>query len=98
MRQIAAAFGLDATGSRRGLTLTLDGGVITGIALSDGAAEDVIVMPALVNAHDHARPMRTSSIGSFGKPLEIWLHRLAMLGPVDPYLAALAPLGRAALG
>jgi cytosine/adenosine deaminase-related metal-dependent hydrolase len=55
-------------------------------------------MPALVNAHDHARPLRTSSIGGFGKPLEIWLHRLALLGPVDPYLGALAPLARAALG
>jgi cytosine/adenosine deaminase-related metal-dependent hydrolase len=98
MRQIAAAYGLDPSGSRRGLTLTLDGGVITGIAPANGTAEDVIVMPALVNAHDHARPMRTSSIGGFAKPLEIWLHRLAMLGPVDPYLAALAPLGRAALG
>ena len=98
MRTIAAAYGLDAAGSRRGIALTLNDGVIASVEPANGSAEDVVVMPALVNAHDHARPMRTSSIGGFGKPLEIWLHRLAMLGPVDPYLAALAPLGRAALG
>jgi cytosine/adenosine deaminase-related metal-dependent hydrolase len=98
MRQIAAAYGLDASGSRRDLRLTLDNGVIAGVAPANAATDDVIVMPALVNAHDHARPMRTSSIGGFAKPLEIWLHRLAILGPVDPYIAALAPLGRAALG
>lgn len=98
MREIAAAYGLDATGSRRGLVLALDGGVIADVRPAGGGTEDVVVMPALVNAHDHARPVRASSIGGFGKPLELWLHRLALLGPVDPYLAALAPLGRAALG
>jgi cytosine/adenosine deaminase-related metal-dependent hydrolase len=98
MRRIAAAYGLDACGSRRGLNFTLGGGAIAAVEPADGSVDDIIVMPALVNAHDHARPMRSSSIGSFAKPLEIWLHRLAMLGPVDPYLAALAPLGRAALG
>jgi cytosine/adenosine deaminase-related metal-dependent hydrolase len=98
MRTIAAAYGLDAFGSRRGIALTLDGGVIAAITAVDGTTDDTIVMPVLVNAHDHARPMRTSSIGGFAKPLEIWLHRLAVLGPVDPYLAALAPLGRAAHG
>lgn len=98
-RTIAAAWGLDAAGSRRGLSLALKDGAIAAVGpVASGKVEDVIVMPALVNAHDHARPMRTSSIGGFSKPLENWLHRLAMLGPVDPYLAALVPLGRAALG
>lgn len=91
--------GLDARGSRGGLALTLRDGVIAEIAHDDRAdAPDTIVMPALVNAHDHTRALRNSSVGGFGKPLESWLHRLPLAAPVDAYLAALAPLGRAALG
>lgn len=98
-RILKSRSGLDARGSRGELALTIAGGVISSIA-DDGAGDspDTILMPALVNAHDHARPMRNSSVGGFGKPLEIWLHRLALLAPADAYLAALAPLGRAALG
>lgn len=98
-RVLRSRAGLDAGGSRRGLALTLADGVIAGIA-PDEAAElpDTIVMPALVNAHDHARALRNSSVGGFGKPLESWLHRLALAAPADPYLVALAPLARAALG
>ena len=98
-RILRSRTGLDAGGSRKGLRLTLEDGVIASIMAEDAAdLPDTILMPALVNAHDHARPMRNSSVGGFGKPLEIWLHRLALLAPVDPYLAALAPLARAALG
>lgn len=98
-RIIASRAGLDARGSRGGLALTIEDGVIAAIADdSSPGLPDTILMPALVNAHDHARPMRNSSVGGFGKPLEIWLHRLALLAPVDAYLAALAPLARAALG
>jgi cytosine/adenosine deaminase-related metal-dependent hydrolase len=57
-----------------------------------------LALPALVNAHDHARPIRTSSIGAFGKPLEIWIHYLALAPAVDPYLASIASLARSALG
>ena len=55
-------------------------------------------MPALVNAHDHGRAVRTSSIGAAGKPLEAWLHYLALFPSVDPYLAALVSLARSAQG
>ncbi len=55
-------------------------------------------MPVMCNAHDHARAARSSSIGAGGKPLEIWLHYLAMLPSVDPYLAAAVSLSRSALG
>jgi cytosine/adenosine deaminase-related metal-dependent hydrolase len=98
MRRLAAAQALDAGGGRPSIALELDGGMISAIGRAEGPVEDVVVMPAIANAHDHARPLRTSSIGGFGKPLEVWLHRLALLGAVDPYLAALAPLARAALG
>ena len=55
-------------------------------------------MPALVNAHDHARPLSPTSFGAAAKPLETWLLRLAAMPPIDPYLGALAAFGRAARG
>ena len=44
------------------------------------------------------RPVRSSSFGAAGKPLEIWLHYLALLPAVDPYLAAAVSLARCVLG
>ena len=98
MRLINATEGLDATGRLTPLSLTIEDDRITNISKNANTAEDVIILPALVNARDHARPLRSSSVGGFGKPLEAWLHRLAFMAPVDPYLATLAPLARAALG
>jgi cytosine/adenosine deaminase-related metal-dependent hydrolase len=56
----------------------------------------LLAMPALVNAHDHARPLSPTSFGAAGKPLETWLLRLAAMPAIDPYLGALAAFGRAA--
>lgn len=97
MRKIAARHGFDAREGADDLSLEIADGRIAAIGHA-GASDDIVVLPALVNAHDHARPLRASSVGGFGKPLELWLHRLALLAPVDPYLATLAPLARAALG
>src|SRR5580658_11128841 len=58
----------------------------------------LLAMPALVNAHDHARPLSPTSFGAAGKPLETWLLRLAAIPAIDPYLGALAAFGRAARG
>jgi cytosine/adenosine deaminase-related metal-dependent hydrolase len=55
-------------------------------------------MPALVNAHDHGRPISTSSIGADAKPLESWLHYFALFPSVDPYLAAALTFANSALG
>src|SRR5664279_557377 len=65
---------------------------------TSGVVEPLFAMPALVNAHDHGRPVRSSSIGAGGKPLEAWLHYLALFPAVDPYLAAVVALARSALG
>lgn len=62
------------------------------------ANEPLFVLPALVNAHDHGRPMRTSSLGAGNKPLETWLHYQALIPSIDPYLAAIVTLSRCALG
>jgi len=60
--------------------------------------EPLFALPALVNAHDHGRAVRTSSIGAGGKPLEAWLHYLALFPSVDPYAAAIVALSHAAQG
>ncbi|MDC7784127.1 amidohydrolase family protein [Rhodoplanes sp. TEM] len=55
-----------------------------------------LVMPALVNAHDHARVVRSSQIGNFDVALEAWLPHLAAVPAVDPWLAAAVAFGRSA--
>src|SRR6202451_190639 len=69
---------------------------ITNIPAAD--ADPLCARPALVNAHDHGRPVRTSSFGASGKPLETWLQYQALIPSVDPYLAGIVALSRAALG
>jgi cytosine/adenosine deaminase-related metal-dependent hydrolase len=88
-------------GPDRGLlenvVLRHDHGIITSIA--EGAAPTSIprsfVIPALVNAHDHARP-NASSFGAVNMPLESWIIRSTFGTPPDPYLAAASALARSA--
>ena len=53
-----------------------------------------LVLPALANAHDHARTFRSATLGAFGKPLEAWLPYLGVLPGVDPYLCAATSFAR----
>jgi cytosine/adenosine deaminase-related metal-dependent hydrolase len=79
--------------------ITIVGGDIAAVDGADGGtSEALLAMPVLVNAHDHGRAIRTSSIGAAGKPLESWLHHLALFPSVDPYLAAVVALSNSALG
>src|SRR5277367_2831277 len=72
-------------------------GLIAAIAPSaQPPSRRLLAMSALVNAHDHARPLSPTSFGGAGKPLETWLLRLGAMPAVDPYLGALAAFGRAA--
>jgi len=83
----------------RAQQITIADGLISSVGPAPAAAVDPIVaLPALVNAHDHGRAVRSSSIGAGGKPLEAWLHYLALFPSVDPYLAAVVALSRSALG
>lgn len=54
-----------------------------------------LIIPALVNAHDHARPSATS-FGASNMPLETWILRSVLGTPPDPYLAAAVALARTA--
>lgn len=50
---------------------------------------DFILLPAFVNAHDHGRTLGTLALGAPDNFLELWLHQLARLPCIPPYLAAL---------
>ena len=73
-----------------------DGRIAQITAAADPPTRRLLAMPALVNAHDHARPLSPTSFGAAGKPLETWLLRLAAMPAIDPYLGAVAAFGRAA--
>ncbi len=80
-------------------SIVIDGGLITAIEPApDPVGDRWLALPALVNAHDHGRAIRTSSIGADAKPLESWLHYLALFPAVDPYLAAAMSFANSALG
>lgn len=64
--------------------------------MPDGPAR--LAMPALADAHNHARPLSSTSFGCGGKPLEQWLPQLAVMPAVDAYTAAAASLARSLRG
>ena len=78
-------------------TISYDGGVITDVSSHVGGAVQAgtLVIPALINAHDHGRPSMTS-FGAANRPLETWIARSAFGTPPDPYLAAAVSLARSA--
>jgi cytosine/adenosine deaminase-related metal-dependent hydrolase len=80
-------------------SITISGDAFASIAPASAPSTGrLLAMPALVNAHDHGRAIRTSSIGADAKPLESWLHYLALFPSVDPYLAAVMTFANSALG
>ncbi len=72
-------------------------GIITSIEPSAAPPPTprTFVIPALVNAHDHARPT-ASSFGAVDMPLESWILRSALGTPPDAYLAAASAMARSA--
>ena len=81
------------------VTISIENGHIAEIVSAttpDGPAR--LAMPSLADAHNHARPLSTTSFGCGGKPLEQWLPQLAVMPPVDPYTAAVASLARSVRG
>lgn len=70
---------------------------ITPAPLPSAPAAGDILMPALCNAHDHGRGLRTVAFGAQDDTLEVWLSALSLEPKVDPYLRAAAAFGRLAL-
>jgi cytosine/adenosine deaminase-related metal-dependent hydrolase len=58
----------------------------------------LLAMPALADAHNHARPLSSTSFGCGGKPLETWLPQLAAMPSVDAYTAAAVSFARSLAG
>lgn len=86
-----------ALGHAAGVEIHLSGDRVGRIATGRPASGPRrLALPALANAHDHARPLSLTSFGAAFMPLETWLPRSALATPPDPYLAAAAPLARAA--
>ncbi len=54
----------------------------------------LLALPALANAHDHARTFRSATLGAFGQPLETWLPFLGVVPGMDPYLCAATSFAR----
>ncbi len=80
--------------------ITLTDGTITSIRPTAGAiiGPRLLAIPALADAHNHARPLSSTSFGAGGKPLEMWLPQLAVMPAVDAYTAAAASFARSLRG
>jgi cytosine/adenosine deaminase-related metal-dependent hydrolase len=79
-------------------TIAISDGRIAAVEAAGPGARGSLVLPALANAHDHARVARLSQIGSFDVPLEAWLPYLALIPAIDPWLASVVSFGRTARG
>ena len=75
-------------------TVLIADGRIAAVETSEPGVGGGLVLPALANAHDHARVVRLSQIGSFDVPLEAWLPYLALIPAIDPWLASVVSFGR----
>jgi 5-methylthioadenosine/S-adenosylhomocysteine deaminase len=78
--------------------ITLSGERIATVEPSSGGSSGGLVLPALADAHNHARVVRLSQVGSFDVPLEAWLPYLWLVPSVDPWLASAVAFGRTARG
>ncbi len=96
---LQAAWLLAAPGSqaaRSNMQVHIAGAQVAAITplLQAPAGPRQLLMPALANAHDHARTFRSATLGAFEKPLEAWLPYLGVLPGVDPYLCAATSFAR----
>jgi cytosine/adenosine deaminase-related metal-dependent hydrolase len=62
------------------------------------APEDTLVLPALSNAHDHGRGLRTVAFGAGDDALEVWISALGREPATDPWLRAAVAFARMAGG
>lgn len=86
--------------ARADVRIALESGRIHSLSpLADEAAPAgprLLALPALANAHDHARTFRSATLGAFGQPLEGWLPFLGVVPGMDPYLCAATSFARSA--
>jgi 5-methylthioadenosine/S-adenosylhomocysteine deaminase len=84
--------------AQAGMRIAIDEGRITAITPAPAAIAQQgprrLALPALSNAHDHGRYLRSASVGAFDKPLESWLPFMGLVPGADPYLSAAAAFAR----
>ena len=100
-RQVAASWLLPSAEAPTvaGQSITIDKGRIVAVAPDTKAsAAGTLALPAFANAHDHARVVRVSQVGSYDVPLEAWLPYLALIPAIDPWLASVVAFARTARG
>ncbi|MBO9644212.1 MAG: amidohydrolase family protein [Pseudacidovorax sp.] len=85
-----------AAPAQRDMRIRLDGGVVSAIEALPAPVPGRrrLALPALANAHDHARTVRSATLGAFGQPLEGWLPFLGVVPGMDPYLCAATSFAR----
>jgi hypothetical protein len=75
--------------------LSVADGVIADVTEGD-APSDTLILPALSNAHDHGRGMRSVAFGAGDDALEVWIAALGREPATDPYLRAAVAFARMA--
>ncbi|MEM9757026.1 MAG: amidohydrolase family protein, partial [Pseudomonadota bacterium] len=76
--------------------LSSSGAFVAGWEPADNTPGDHLVVPALTNAHDHGRGMRTVAFGAGDDALEVWIAALGREPATDPYLRAAVAFARMA--
>lgn len=79
-------------------TLHYVNGLISEVSFSEETAgyPDTLIVPALANAHDHGRGLKTTAYGAFDTAVEAWVPATYTLPRLDPYVIAALALGRMA--
>lgn len=75
--------------------LSYSGEFISGVEPGT-APNDTLILPALSNAHDHGRGIRTVAFGAGDDALEVWIAALGLEPVTDPYLRAAVAFARMA--
>lgn len=80
----------------RDTALTWQDGTITALRGGAGGGSGLLGLPAMVDAHSHARGLHHLAFGARDQTFELWRVALYAHPPVDPYLNALLAFGRLA--
>ena len=75
MRELHCAHVLTAADAPAGGAhiIRIDGDRIAAVEAAKPPSRRLLALPALTNAHDHARVTSTTAYGGAGKPLETWI-------------------------
>jgi 5-methylthioadenosine/S-adenosylhomocysteine deaminase len=84
---------------QRHATLSFENGAIAEVRSDASAADeypDTLIVPALSNAHDHGRGLKTLAYGAADTAVEAWVPATYTIPLLDPYLVSAAAFARMA--